>query len=31
MAKKTAAPNGLQQLKQALKSKELGRLYFFHG
>ena len=24
-------PNGLQTLKQQLKSKELGQLYFFHG
>ena len=31
MAKKAAAGNGLQELKQELKSKELGRLYFFHG
>ncbi len=31
MAKKTAASNGLQELKAALKQKELGRLYFFHG
>ena len=31
MAKKQAEPNGLQELKQALKSKSLGRLYFFHG
>lgn len=32
MAKKTApAGNALQELKAQLKSKELGRLYFFHG
>ena len=31
MAKKAAAGNGLQELKQELKRKELGRLYFFHG
>ncbi len=31
MAKKTGTPNGLQTLKAELKSKELGRLYFFHG
>ncbi len=31
MAKKQAAPNGLQELKAALKSKSLGKLYFFHG
>ena len=31
MAKKTAASDGLQDLKRELKSKELGRLYFFHG
>ena len=31
MAKKAAADNGLQDLKRELKSKELGRLYFFHG
>lgn len=31
MAKKQAPSNALQELKQALKSKELGRLYMFHG
>ncbi len=31
MAKKPSPGNGLQELKQALKSKDLGRLYFFHG
>ncbi len=31
MAKKQASGNGLQTLKQALKNKDLGRLYFFHG
>jgi len=31
MAKKTVQNNGLQQLKAALKEKNLGRLYFFHG
>ena len=31
MAKKTAQNNGLQQLKTALKEKNLGRLYIFHG
>ena len=31
MAKKNASGNGLQLLKQALKTKELGRLYIFHG
>ncbi len=31
MAKKTAPANGLSELKQALKAKDLGRLYFFHG
>ena len=31
MAKKQAAGNGFQELKQALKSKNLGRLYMFHG
>ena len=31
MAKKQSAVNGLQELKQALRSKALGRLYFFHG
>ncbi len=31
MAKKQAAPNGLQELKNALKAKTLDRLYFFHG
>ena len=31
MAKKSDTGGGLQELKQALKSKNLGRLYFFHG
>lgn len=31
MAKKPTQPNNLQQLKQALKAKELERLYIFHG
>ena len=31
MAKKPAAGNALQELKSALKAKDLGRLYFFHG
>lgn len=31
MAKKQAAPNGLQELKSAIKARELDRLYFFHG
>ena len=31
MAKKQMTPNGLQELKAALKAKNLGRLYFFHG
>ena len=31
MAKKQAAPNGLQLLKSDLKNKTLGRLYVFHG
>ena len=31
MARKAPQTNGLQELKAALKSKELGRLYFFHG
>ena len=31
MAKKDNAPNGFQELKSALKNKELGRLYIFHG
>ena len=31
MAKKTEAPNGLQELKNEIKAKTLGRLYFFHG
>lgn len=31
MAKKQEQPDGLQQLKAALKSKTLGRLYIFHG
>ena len=31
MAKKQPAGSALQELKAALKSKNLGRLYFFHG
>ena len=31
MAKKEEKHNGLQELKQALKNKNLGNLYFFHG
>lgn len=31
MAKKQAPANALQELKQALKNKDLGRLYMFHG
>ena len=31
MAKKAAPQNALQELKNQLKTKELGRLYFFHG
>ena len=31
MAKKTAPTNGLQELKMAIRAKEAGRLYFFHG
>ncbi len=31
MAKKQAPQNGFQDLKQSLKNKALGRLYFFHG
>ncbi len=31
MAKKAAPGSGLQELKMALKNKDLGRLYFFHG
>ena len=31
MAKKQAAPNGLQELKTSIKNKSLDRLYFFHG
>ncbi len=31
MAKKQTAGNSLQILKNAIKSKELGRLYIFHG
>lgn len=31
MAKKAPVNNGFQELKMALKSKELGTLYFFHG
>ena len=31
MAKKPDAGDALQELKQALKNKDLGRLYVFHG
>ena len=31
MAKKPTQDTGLQQLKAALKNKDLGRLYIFHG
>jgi len=31
MAKKEARPNGLQELKMAIREKNPGRLYFFHG
>ncbi len=31
MAKKPAAPGGLQELKSDLKAKQLHRLYIFHG
>ena len=31
MAKKTAPGGNLQELKTQLKSKDLGRLYIFHG
>ncbi len=31
MAKKAAPSNAFAQLKLALKNKDLGRLYFFHG
>ena len=31
MAKKQSEGNALQELKNALKAKSLGRLYFFHG
>ena len=31
MAKKEERPGGFQELKQQLKTKELARLYFFHG
>ena len=31
MAKKNTASNGLQELKTAIKAKQLDRLYFFHG
>ena len=31
MAKKQLTGNALQELKNALKAKQLGRLYFFHG
>ncbi|MBP3672358.1 MAG: DNA polymerase III subunit delta [Oscillospiraceae bacterium] len=31
MAKKVASNDGLQELKAAIKNKNLGRLYIFHG
>ena len=31
MAKKPAPGGNLQELKTQLKSKDLGRLYIFHG
>ena len=31
MAKKQTEPNGLQELKTAIRAKEPARLYFFHG
>ena len=31
MAKKSAAPSGLQELKSDLKNKQLDRVYIFHG
>ena len=31
MAKKQEQPDGLQQLKQAIRAKDPGRLYFFYG
>ena len=31
MARKTAQADSLQQLKNEIRSKEVGRLYFFHG
>lgn len=31
MAKKEARPNGLQELKMAIREKNPDRLYFFHG
>ena len=31
MARKAPQANALQELKTALKNKDLGRLYFFHG
>ena len=31
MARKQAPANGFTELKMALKNKDLGRLYFFHG
>ena len=31
MARKAPQTNALQELKAALKNKDLGRLYFFHG
>ena len=31
MAKKNTQTGAFQELKAALKNKDLGRLYFFHG
>ena len=31
MAKKQEQPDGLQNLKQAIRAKDPGRLYFFYG
>ena len=31
MARKNETANALQELKSALKNKQLERLYFFHG
>ena len=31
MAKKEQTPNGVQELKNAIKNNQLQRLYFFHG